>query len=145
MTPLNDLCDDLMSICPAPSPLAKHIHRNSRKHHARRDATDDKEAVAYSLDHDPVVSIKSQPECEQVLDKVHDGEGLGRLLAVAVDDVCHNARGAELDAQVDQAQANDDGDGPGVLRVERLAPGEEPCGGKEEVGGHDRQSEFGLW
>lgn len=134
-----------MSICPAPSPLAKHIHRNGRQHHARRDAPDDKEAVAHALDHDPVISIKRQPECEQVLDKVHDGEGLGRLLAVAVDDVCHDASGAELDAEVDQAQAHDHGDGPGVLRVERLTPGEEACCGEEEVGRHDGKSEFRLW
>lgn len=134
-----------MPISPAPSPLTKDIHRDGRKHHRRRDAANNKEAVPHTLDHDPVIRVKGQAEGKHVLDKIHDGKGLGRLLAVAVDDVGHHAGRAELDAEVDQTQAHDDGHGPRVLGVEGLSPGEEADGCEDEVCGHDWEAELRLW
>jgi hypothetical protein len=50
-----------------------------------------------------------------------------------------------LYAEVDQTHTDDDGNWPWVLIVERLAPSEEPGGGEDEVGYHNRETEFGFW
>lgn len=64
---------------------------------------------------------------------------------MAVNHVDHYACYSELDAEVDHAHADDDGDGPGLLGVEGLAPGEEAgCCEKEEED-HYGQAEFGFF
>ncbi|KAK6854593.1 hypothetical protein PG995_009686 [Apiospora arundinis] len=106
-------------------------------HHADRDAANDEEALADALGGDPVVDIKGHAEGEHVLDEVHSGEGLGRHGAMRVGHVGHNTRRPQLHAEVDEAHTHDDGDRPGVLAGQALAPGEEARHGEEEVGHHD--------
>lgn len=130
---------------PTPCHLAQNIHGHRQKSHSRRDTPNNEEAIPNTLGCNPVVAVECQSEGEEVLDKVHDREGLGCLLTVAVDYVRDDAGRAELDAQVDETEADNDGDGPRVLGVERLAPGEKADGCKEQVGGHDGQAKLGFW
>lgn len=120
-----------MSISPAPRPFAQNIQRHRREHHSRCNTPNNEEAVPHSLDGDPVIAVECQSKGEKVLDKVHDGEGLGRLLPVTVDDVRDNAGRAELDTEVDEAEADDDRDGPRVVSVQGLSPGEKAGSGEE--------------
>lgn len=124
--------------------LAEDVHGNGGEGGADSDAANDKKAVAHALDGDPVVGVKGHAKGKHVLDKVHGGKGLGGLHAVAVGDVGDDAGGAELDAKVDEAHADDDGNGPGVLVVEGLAPGKEATGCEQQVRHHDGQAELGL-
>lgn len=144
MSPLHNSSNNAMPVGPAPSLLAEDIHGYGCKHNRRCNATDDKEAIPHSLDHDPVIGVEGQPKGEHVFDKVHDGKRLRGLLAMAVHDVRHYPRRAELDAEIDEAQAHDHGHGPRVLGIEGLAPGEEPYRSEEQVRSHDGQTELGL-
>lgn len=142
--PLNDPRDDAIPVAPASRPFPQDIHRHRRQYNRSRDPANDKETISHALVEDPIVGVESQPKSEKVLDKIHDGKGLGGLLAVAVNDVGDDAGGAQLDAEVDEAQTNNDGNRPGILGVEGLAPGEEAGCSEEEVSRHDGESKFGF-
>ncbi|KAK8014765.1 hypothetical protein PG990_008061 [Apiospora arundinis] len=126
-----------MSVREAPCPLPEYVHGHGQQHHPDSDAANDEEALADALGGDPVVDIKGHAEGEHVLDEVHSGEGLGRHGAMRVGHVGHNTRRPQLHAEVDEAHTHDDGDRPGVLAGQALAPGEEARHGEEEVGHHD--------
>jgi hypothetical protein len=130
---------------PTPRPLAINIHRNRRQRNRHRRPSNNIKRIPHTLHRNPIVRIKRESKCKHVLDEIHNRKRFGRLLAMAVADVGDDGRGAELHAQVDEAHANDDGDGPWVLVVERFAPREEAGGGEDEVGYHDGETEFGFW
>lgn len=64
---------------------------------------------------------------------------------MAVNNVCDNTRSAQLNTEIDQAQAYNDGDRPRVLRIRGLAPSEEAGRGEQEIGHHDWQTELGFY
>lgn len=109
-----------------------------------REATDGEEHISRPLGCEPVAQIIHESESKEVLDEVHGCERFTGLLTMAVNNVGDDTCGTELDAKVDQAEANDHGDFPGGESVSCLAPGEETRGGEEEVGYHDWKTEFGL-
>lgn len=123
-----------MSVRPAPGPLPKDVHRHRSEYHCRRDTANNKEAVPHPLHRNPVVAVECQTEGKEVLDEIHDSEGFCGLLSVNVDYVGHDSGGSELDAQVDETETDDDRNGPRILGVKRLAPGEESNGGEHKVG-----------
>ena len=127
----------------SPRLLPVHVHGNSQQGNRNRDAANNEEAVPDPLNGDPVVAVKRQAERKHVFDKVHDGKRLGRFFPVAVGHVRHHARGSQLNPQVDEPHADDDGHRPGILVVQALPPREE-ARGRDEVGDHDGEAELGL-
>lgn len=109
--------------------LSKDVHGNRSEHNSSCDAANDEETVTNTLDSNPVVDVEGQAKREEVLDEVHDGEGLGGLFTMAINDIDDDAGGSELNAEVDESEAYDDSNGPGVLGVECLTPSEESSGG----------------
>lgn len=61
---------------------------------------------------------------------------------MAIDDVGDHTGGTELDAEVDEAETNDDRDRPWGQRFGGLTPCEEAGSGEEEVGYHDWEAEL---
>ena len=118
------------------------LHRNSEEGNTHRNSTNSEEAVTNTLLINPIIDIERQPEREKVLDKVHCSKGFTSLLAMAVNNVCDNTRSAQLDTEIDQAQAHNDGDGPRVLRIRGLAPCEEAGRSEQKIGNHNWQTEF---
>ena len=133
-----------MTIHPAPCSLSINIHGDCEQANTNRESADGEEHISCSLSRDPVVQIIHKAESKEVLDKVHGCERFAGFLTMAVNNVRDDTCGAELDAKVDKAQANDHGDFPGGKSVGCLAPGEETRCGEEEVGYHDWKTEFGL-
>lgn len=123
---------------------ARHLHWNGQKGDSDRDATNDEKHVSHALARDPTVEVKGQAEGEEILDKVHDGKSLSGLLTMAVHHVGDDGSGPQLDAQVDQAEADHDGDGPRGSIVCGLSPTEESGGGEEDICHHDGEAELGF-
>jgi hypothetical protein len=133
-----------MAVSPASRPLPINIHGDGQQTDTNRDPSNCKKHIPHALCCHPIVQIVRQPKCKHVLDEIHRCECFARFVAMAVDDVRYHARGPELDAEVDEAEANDDGYFPGILRVGGLAPGEETGRGEEEVCDHDGETELGF-
>lgn len=125
--------------------IRKYSHRNSEEGNTHRDSTNSEETITNTLLINPIVDIERQPKRKEILDKVHRRKGLARFLAMAVNNVRDNTRSTQLDAEIDQAQANNHGNGPRVLRVRRLAPSKEAGGSEQKISNHDWKTELGLW
>lgn len=102
----------------------KNLHRDGCQGAGDGDTADSEEAVPYTLDDNPVVDVEGHAESEHVLDKVHGSECLAGLLTMAIDNVCDDACGTELHAEIDETHADDDWNGPWLLSVGGLAPTE---------------------
>lgn len=130
---------------PASCPLPINIHGNSQQANPNSNSAHDKEDIPHPLQRHPGIQIIRQPEGEQVFDKVHDCKAFAGFVTMAVYHVGYNTRGSELDSEVDEPKANYHRDRPWVLSKGGLAPSKKSGGGKEEVGNHDGETEFGLW
>lgn len=110
---------------PTPCTLSVDVHWNRCQRDSNSSSADNIKRVSYTLHRDPVIGIERQAECKKILDEVHNGKGLGGLLAMAIGDVGYHGGSSQLNTQVDKAHADNDGNRPRVLIVERLAPGKE--------------------
>lgn len=110
---------------PTPCTLSVDVHWNRCQRDSNGSSADNIKRVSYTLHRDPVIGIERQAECKKILDEVHNGKGLGGLLAMAIGDVGYHGGSSQLNTQVDKAHADNDGNRPRVLIVERLAPGKE--------------------
>jgi hypothetical protein len=129
----------------APRPLPINVHRNRSQTNRDRYASNSEENIPHSLSGHPIIQIIDQPKSKHVLDKIHSCESFTGFLTMAVNDIGHNSRCAELDTEVDKSKSNDDGDFPGILGDGRLTPREEAGGGKEEICYHDGKAKFGFY
>jgi len=64
------------------------------------------------------------------------------LVTIAVDHISHNTRSTKLNAEVDQAEADNDWYFPRILSVGRLTPSKEPSCCEEKICNHDRETEL---
>ncbi len=133
-----------MTVHPTPCSLSIDIHGDCKQADTNRESTDGEEHISRSLGCEPVVQIIHESESKEVLGEVHGRERFADFLTMAVNNVRDDTCGAELNAKVDQAEANDHGDFPGAESVGCLAPGKESRSGGKEVGYHDWKTEFGL-
>jgi len=131
-----------MPITPAPRSLPPDVHWNRQQTDPNCNAPNREEHIPHALSGHPVVEILRQTESEHILDEVHRAECLACLVSVAVYNVGHDSGCAELDSEVDQAEADDDRNLPGVLGIGRLTPCEKSSGREDEVGDHDWESEL---
>ncbi len=129
---------------PTPTPLSPDIHRHGQQSNPNCNTANGKETISDTLRINPPINVEGQTEGKNVFDKVHRCKSLACFIAVAVDDVRYDSRGAELYAKIDEAQAYNYRDRPGVDGVERLAPSEEAGCGEEKVSNHDGEAEFGF-
>lgn len=129
---------------PTPRLLPVDIHGNSRHRYRYCRTADHEECISHALDSNPIICVECQTKCEHVFDEIHDRECFGGLFAMAVAHVCDNACRAELYAEVDKAHADDNGNGPWVLFVERFAPRKESSCREDEICNHHWEAEFGL-
>jgi hypothetical protein len=59
---------------PTPSPLPINIHGNRGQTHSKRQSTNNKETIPYTLIGNPSINVKRQAKCKTVFDKVHNGK-----------------------------------------------------------------------
>jgi len=111
------LTSNVMSISPTSRSLPIDIHRDSEQADRNRQATNREEDISHTLCCNPAIQVIGQSESEHVLNEIHGCECFTRFVTMAIDDVGHDSGGSELDSEVDEAEADDDGDGPWVLCI----------------------------
>lgn len=112
-------------------------HRDGSQCAGSSDTTNGEEDVACALGIKPVAQEEGEAEGEHVLHKVHGRECFTGTLSVAINHISSKTSHRELNAQIDEPEAHDDGHRPWCFSLGCLAPGKESSSGEEEIRDHD--------
>jgi hypothetical protein len=108
---------NIMPMRPAPRSLPINIHWDCEQTDRNRQPPNGKEDVSHPLCRNPVIQIVGQAKSKHVLNKVHCCKCFAGFVTMAIYNVGNNPSSAELDAEVNETESDDDGYFPRFLRV----------------------------